>query len=299
MKQGVAILKAWQTQLEVLPVSEFFIRAIYLSMIWTTTKQLGIGDIVWGSDWLHALYTPFANIDRFAMILNEAAVRVYYLWFALPFLTLLLAGLFGKHNALTRLVVWYLYVALHYGNVEISTGGHHLYQQLLFFHILFFKVDASENRHWASARRLLHHLGFYAIWVNIALLYLASAYWKTFGDMWWNGDALLMSISFAEYSFPGLTKVLTHNTWFLMLGSYAVFVYQLMFAVVIWVKPARKPFLLFGLVFHLAIAFIVGLTDFGIFMIASYSIFLSPTEAAAMLKRFSWSRERAMQWSAR
>ncbi|NQV52759.1 MAG: hypothetical protein HQ500_06230 [Flavobacteriales bacterium] len=277
----------WQSKLEILPVSEVFIRAIYLTLIWSTIKLLLIGDVVWGEEWLHVLYTPFGNIDRFAMILNETAVRPYYLWFVVPFLALLIGGLLGLHNFFTRAVVWYLYVALHFGNVEISTGGHHLYQQLLFFHILFFRVSDRAGGIWAATRRLLHHLGFYAIWVNIALLYFASAYWKTFGEMWFSGQAMLMSISFEAYSFPGILALLPSNTWYLLIGTYAVFAYQLLFAIAIWIKPVRKPFLLFGLLFHLSIVFIVGLADFGVFMIASYSIFLAPSDARMLMERLS------------
>jgi len=285
----------WQRHLDMLPVSELFIRAIYLTLIWSTIKLLLIGDVVWGEEWLHVRYTPFGNIDRFAMILNEAVVRPHYLWFALPFLALLIGGVIGRHNVFTRAVVWYLYVALHFGNVEISTGGHHLYQQLLFFHILFFRVNDQEDGMWAAARRMLHHLGFYAIWINIALLYFASAYWKTFGEMWFNGQAMLMSISFEPYSFPGILDLLPSNTWYLLVGTYAVFAYQLLFAVVIWIKPVRKPFLLFGLLFHLSIVFIVGLADFGLFMIASYSIFLAPADARKLMERLSVVRLKRKQ----
>ncbi len=81
----------------------------------------------------------------------------------------------------------------------------------------------------------------------------------------------------------------------LLVGTYAVFAYQLLFAVVIWIKPVRKPFLLFGLLFHLSIVFIVGLADFGLFMIASYSIFLAPADARKLMERLSVVRLKRKQ----
>lgn len=285
MKRLNDILAQWQSELNVASVSELFIRVIYLTLIWSTIKLLFAGDLVWGSDWVHILYNPYEGIDKMAMLLNLESVREHYLWFAVPFLGLLIAGLFGWHNVITRAVVWYLFVVLHFGNVEISSGGHHLYQQMLFFHIVLFKVEEDDESKWASARRLLHHLGHYSIWVQIALLYFISGIWKLRGDLWLGGEAMLMSLSFPQFSLPWIMDSLKENTWYLALGTWMVLAYQLLFAFLIWIRPVRKPLLAFGLIFHLSIVFIVGLADFGLFMIASYSIFLSASDARRVMDR--------------
>ena len=156
---------------------------------------------------------------------------------------------------------------------------------MLFFHIVLFKVREEDSTQWASARRLLHHLGFYAIWIQIAILYFVSGVWKLRGDLWLSGEAMLMSLSFPQFSLPWIRESLTENTWYVALGTWLVLAYQLLFAFLIWIRPVRKSLLAFGLLFHLSIVFIIGLADFGLFMIASYSIFLSSSDARKVLDR--------------
>lgn len=268
------VLVRWQRELTVGFTSQLFVRIVYLIVLWSMLKLLPIGNWVWGDDFFILLSDPFLGPDRFAMLLNVPAVRSYYLLFALPFIALLIAGVAGFHNFFTRIAVWFLFVNLHFGNGAISTGGHHLIQQLLFFHIFLFSVNSSSHGYFASLRRFVHHLSHYAIWAQIAVLYLVSGVWKLKGDLWLDGTAMQMTMSFKEFGFPWIADSIGANNWMLMMLTWMVLGYQLLFAVLIWIRPVRKWLLVFGMLFHLSIIFIVGITDFGLFMIASYSIFI-------------------------
>jgi hypothetical protein len=272
-------IEQWQFELRIQPVSELFIRAMYAVLLWSTIKLSTMGAVIWGSDNIHQLYDPYTNIDRFAMLLNNEAIRPYWWVFAGLFAVLLLLGLFGWHNVFTRAAVAYLFVVLHFGNVEISTGGHHLTQQLLFFHILLFKVDDRAESYWASIRRFLHHVSFYAIWLQIGIMYLVAGYWKLTGTTWMDGTAMLLTLSYKEFGFPWLAASMQENNALLWISNHIVFAYQLLFIVLIWIKSIRPYFLSIGLIFHLSIAFIVGITDFGLLMVASYAIFIAPETA--------------------
>lgn len=285
MKRLKELLIRWQSSLPVAAASELFIRSLYLILLWSTLKLSSIGNLIWGADYLNALYDPYTNFDRFAMLLNNEALKPFWWVIAVPMIILLLFGLLGWHNALSRLVVAYLFVVLHFGNSEISTGGHHLLQQLLYFHVLLFRVPEAADSQWASAKRFLHHLAFYGIWIQICILYLVAGYWKLKGDLWLPGEALLATLSFKEFGFPWIAENLTQNHWTLVVLNHISLWYQVFFCVLIWIKPIRKWLLSMGLLFHLSIAFLVGITDFGLFMVASYAIFIVPSTAEKWLKR--------------
>lgn len=278
-------LSQWQTVVPNASVSELSIRIIYLVLFWSLVKSLNIASIVWGPDSLSLLYNPYTNFDSWAMILNVPAVREYYFLILYPAIGLLLAGMFGFHHFFSRFILWYLYVALQFGNVETSTGGHHLIQQMLFFQIFLFREN--ELKRWPAFRNLVHNLSFYSLWVQLCILYLAAGVYKLLGTYWLDGYAFLLSLSFKEFSMPFIADSLRENNWFFALLNYIVLVYQLVFAALIWVRQIRKPFLLVGLLFHLSIAFVVGLMDFGLFMVAAYAVFIEEGTAKRFLDRLS------------
>ncbi len=280
----------WQNSLTIASASDLFIKIVYLVLIWSTVKLLFIGNVVWGDDYFILLSDPFTGPDRFAMLLNIPEVRSYYLLFALPFLGLIVAGLFGFHNVLTRSVVWFLFINLHFGNGSVSTGGHHLIQQLLFFHIFLFQVNDKKSSYLSSLGRFIHHLAHYSIWLQIAILYLVSGVWKLKGDLWLDGSAMFLTLSFKEFGFPWLANTINENTFFLQLLTWAVLAYQVLFIVLVWIKPIRKWVLLFGAIFHISIIFLIGITDFGLFMIASYSIFINNDLADDILRKLNPKR---------
>lgn len=283
IEKGMRLMIDWQKGVPNGSVSELSIRIIYLVLLWSLVKSLNIAAIVWGPDSLSLLYNPYTNFDRFAMLLNVPEVREYYWAFLYPAIGLLLAGVFGFHHFISRLILWYLFVVLQFGNVETSTGGHHLMQQILFFQIFLFK--ANELKRWQAFRNLVHNLSFYSLWAQLALLYLASGVFKLIGTYWLDGYAFLLSLSFKEFSMPMIADAVTQNNWFFASLNYIVLAYQLLFPGLIWIRRIRKPFLIVGLLFHLSIAFVVGLMDFGLFMVAAYSVFIEEDTAKNLLSR--------------
>jgi hypothetical protein len=73
-----------------------------------------------------------------------------------------------------------------------------------------------------------------------------------------------MPFSYDGYGMPG--RIL----------NYLVIWYQLLFPVLVWIKPIKKWYLLAGIVQHLFIAFVLGLPSFGLIMIVAYAIFYHP-----------------------
>lgn len=277
------ILEQWQAALPRREVSALFLRGLYLVTFLNFLHLLPIADMLWGEDYFIILRDQYeGGIGHFAMLLNHPEWRSLYKLFLYPAMALSFLGIFGISSLLSRIVLWLLFVNLHFGNPEISNGGWHVLHHLLLLSVFLFDVNPASDTKLASAGRLFHNLAFYGICVQIALVYLVAGVHKLLGERWLSGEALAYVLSLPELSRPFVWQMVEGNNLLLRLGTWAALFYQLLFPVLIWMKKVRPWLLLAGLGFHLCIVLVVGVVDFGLIMIVAYLIFLDPQKAQRM-----------------
>jgi len=268
------VLNQWQLELHMAETSALFLRVLNLAGFLLFVWMLPIADQVWGMDYFVIMDSSFEGVKGLAMLLKNDAFRAHYQWFLYPCLLLMAAAVFGFSNMVLRFITWFLFVNLHYANYEVSNGGWHLLHHLFFLSIFLIPVSNQESNQMAALKRLLHHLGFYFIWIQISILYLVAGTHKLLGNAWPDGEALLITLALDEFTLPWIQENLKQNTWFLKLGTWISLGYQISFPLLIWVKRVRPWLLSIGLIFHLSIAFIVGVTDFGLILVCVYAIFI-------------------------
>lgn len=274
MINGLLFLEKWQEEICSPSASSLFVRVLNLVGFLLILWMLPIADQVWGSDHFVIVTQSFEGIGRYAMLLREPFFRDHYWWFIIPFLLITGTSVLGFTNAPLRLITWVLFVNIHYANFEISNGGWHLLHHLFLLSIFLFRVKDDDSSKLASVQRLLHNLGFNFIWIQISILYMTAGFHKLLGTYWLNGEALMLTMSMEEFSLPYIMRLAESNTWYFKLGTWISLFYQISFPFLIWFKKVRPVLLAIGLVFHLSIAFIVGVTDFGLILVGMYSIFV-------------------------
>ncbi len=137
---------------------------------------------------------------------------------------------------------------------------------------LFFK-NRGEFYFLKDFRESLTSAGVRVIQIQVSLIYLFTALEKVRGESWWSGTALWevfnnSQMMVVDLSFiGGFPSVVVFMTWF-------VIVFELFFSFAVWTE-ARNFFLLFGFIFHLLIAFLMGLWFFSFFMLSFYLLFLN------------------------
>jgi uncharacterized membrane protein (DUF485 family) len=82
-----------------------------------------------------------------------------------------------------------------------------------------------------------------------------------------------------EFTHPVIKNNLDGNNLFLSICTFITLGYQLMFPVFIWFKKWRGYFLPIGILFHLGIAFAIGIFNFGIIMIIAYIMYMDDEKA--------------------
>lgn len=188
-------------------------------------------------------------------------------------------GLAKKSNYVTNALLWLLMLNMNNFLYSTLTAGDYLLNQLLFFNI-FFSIKDYRNPTWNDLKNSLHQMAFAGIRIQVCLVYFLAGWFKLTDPAWLSGDALYRIFQIPEYS-NGFLMALPYGVCLVL--TYITIVYQLLFPVLIWLRPLKLYVLAFGIIQHLLIAFAMGLFSFGVIMILCYLLFLKYDRSSAHL----------------
>jgi predicted DCC family thiol-disulfide oxidoreductase YuxK len=126
----------------------------------------------------------------------------------------------------------------------------------------------------APAPTVSANLGMRLIQLHLCLIYGMAALAKLRGDAWWGGFAIWGVLAAGEFrrfdltalaAYPTLLNVMTHTGLFL----------ELLYPVLIWVRPLRPLVLVLVVLLHVGIDLALGLTEFAVAMLAGNLAFVS------------------------
>lgn len=139
---------------------------------------------------------------------------------------------------------------------------------------------------WVSI--LTHNTGVLLIAVQICIVYFIAGSFKMQGEMWTSGTALYYVLRNPEYHLPG-TEYLFYFAFPSIVATYVTVLSQVFFPVLVLFQRTRVAAVLLMMVFHLGIAVMMGLTSFGLIMLACDTIFVSH-HLAALIDRITGRR---------
>jgi len=144
-------------------------------------------------------------------------------------------------------------------------------------------AERRPEREWAA---ILHNFGMIAVIIQFLLIYLISDATKVLGSKWRSGEVMYY-ISYAEiYNLmEPVTAMLRSYPWISVVLSYSVMLFQLLFAVLVFMKKTRPWILIVAVCFHAGIALHFGLLYFSLIMILFDVMFFSDEEWLAWRKR--------------
>ena len=108
---------------------------------------------------------------------------------------------------------------------------------------------------------------------QLAIVYLASFWWKAQGNSWLDGTALFYVLHLREirrFEIPHFF----YDVWMLKLGTWTAMAFELLFPFLVWFRSFRNPILLAGLLFHLSIEYALNVPMFGWDILSAYVLFL-------------------------
>lgn len=285
MQAFTAIIQAfYQTRFE--KQNLWFKRLLYLFLLYKCLHWNYYFDFLFAYD--AVLFPPYSTIGTFKdlafLLLKYPGDALSRAFIFLVFFIAVYGLLFRTHHWLISfgldLLLWFMVLNLHNKMYTGLSGGNILLNQFLLFNCFINKNSPSGNARVNEFRFLFQNFAILFLQIQVMLLYFVSALSKLGYIPWLEGSAIqqiLLIHHFSAIQFPARNIFLS---FLIVLLSYAVLAFQLLFPLLVWWEKGKRYFLLFGILMHLYIAFFMGLPDFAFVMLLGYLYFWPRREMA-------------------
>jgi hypothetical protein len=215
---------------------------------------------------------------------TPGAVRVV---FAITTTAAVLTGV-GLWTRVTSFVLYLGLLSLHHRNLLTNSGADTILVILSFLLAMApsgraYSFDArreARRRGGAAAEAIVSIWPLRLIQLQISVVYFMTALLKARGESWSNGTAIHHVLSNGEvrrFTFGLLENEIAVNV--LTLGALVA---EFALAFLLWSRAARPVVMALGVSLHLGIMLTVNIPVFGELMMASYFVFLTPSEFHAI-----------------
>lgn len=223
-------------------------------------------------------------------LLNVLSVKGFenaHWFFGIAQIICLILSYFDKLQQTLSILIWFFTVNLINRAGIIFTGGEVLVKLLLFL-MIFIQVPKKEYRNEFNrmVRNVLNNVFFIACQIQVVFVYVFSSWFKLIDPNWINGDAIAYVSQIDAYSNSFTEELLKNNEWIGKTATILALVYQSLFPILIWFNKIKPIFLLIGVIFHIVIAFGMGVFSFGMIMIVCYLLFYTPNLILKRIKSF-------------
>ncbi len=262
-------LKSFDHQLQF----SLFKKVLYIFLFVNTLTMLPMIDSVFGQKGIAgSMGFMWNGTSSFLNLLYHPAAynRPYIPWFfvggQLLFLSL---GYFKILPRLSAIAIYFFTANLLFKGAIFFTGG-----EVLVCILLFYMIFMTEKKQLSISENIVNNTVFVALLVQVCILYFFSTFFKLFDENWINGKALSYVSEISYYTTSWFRDTTRFSSGLSAALTYSVLIYQALFPILVWFKKIKIPFLFYGVILHLGIAFGMGIFSFGIIMIICYLLFL-------------------------
>jgi len=188
----------------------------------------------------------------------------------------------GVHYVL----LWSLYMA----NPAFMDGGDALAASAVLFLLLtrcysaFTIVKGDRKGQAGPFASVLNNTGLLLLVIQVTVVYLMAGLYKVQGELWQDGTALYYILNVPEFLLPGITPLIVQSDWLMVIGAYATVLTSVFFPVLVFFRAGRPVAVAAMLMFHMAIAVLMGLTSFALVM-AAYDLLFVNTHVVSLRRR--------------
>lgn len=273
-------------------VISLYRKGLNLYVFVITCLQLGSARDLWSEQALLPIKFYEGNIFLQSLnLLSHAAIAPYYWIFVAALLICCVLSFFVKRQRILSLLIYFCSANLIHRTQVIQNGSADLLLIQLFF-LLLMDENANELKDgkWKSFSITLTNYALMASQLQLIMVYVISVIFKLQGTHWIEGTALHYVLLNPDFSLPSLQKLTPQIPIILWLCSWIVFLFQMAFPVLVWIKKTKIPLLILGIIIHLMIVFVMGITDFGLIMVVMYLLFASDDWSMKQLSNLKLKR---------
>ena len=233
---------------------------------------------------IETLYNPnksliaTENLHQFTLttcvyLLSTDLFKNYYLFFIVLQVVAAFVGLFSFLPRLMTFLVFFTTLNLQNRIYSTLTGGDYLLCLLLFYLSFISDGRKSKNKYVQEITNVSDHTFILLCQLQVLIVYAVSAIYKWQSTEWVQGIALQKILLIDEYSIPVLQNIVCAFPLMFKLFTWMALLYQTLFPVLIFSKKLKNYIIITGIIFHVFIAFAMGLFNFSLVMICCYALF--------------------------
>jgi hypothetical protein len=224
---------------------------------------------------------PTAFIGKLLLLPSLLAIQHDDLTFA-GILIALLVLLFIRPNYISNLILFWIAINLFKIRFPVTNGSDYVLLVLCLYAVGLSYYDFRDRR-IQTVNISLFNLFRLLVCIQVAFIYLISAWDKLLSPVWRSGEAFQF-IGEMDTVVSPLASLVTRYDSVSLLLSWTTIIFELAFVVLIWQKRTRLIIVCVGVIFHLVIWFMLSLPDFALIMIVSYLIFLKDSDLRPRLR---------------
>ncbi len=195
--------------------------------------------------------------------------------------------LFRPANSIVALLIWMIFTSLMNLAWLAGSGGQQMISIILFWLVFLPTMkDGSDRDPGVIAMG-----SFWIMRGQLLIAYLSTALHKFTGTHWMDGTALGIVVTDEAFGPTWIAEVpliATILSWFILL-------FQFTFPIAVWFKKTRVPWMIAGIMFHVATAIWLKIPDMASAFVICYALWLNGDEARAILdqlKRWRWNENK-------
>jgi len=192
-------------------------------------------------------------------------------------ITCLLIILFTRSNYLGNLVFFWLTFNLYVINLPIGDGSDFVLFMLACWSVPIATSPRFQSEGRGVTQKVLYNLAQIFCQLQVIGIYLVSGLDKLSSSTWRSGEAFNYVRHLEVLYNPILPSVFERSGWDIAF-SWSTILFELLFCILVWIRPFRLAMLLIGVIFHLFIWVVLSLPDFALIMIISYLVFLRDSD---------------------
>ncbi|HXX93752.1 MAG TPA: HTTM domain-containing protein, partial [Planctomycetota bacterium] len=224
---------------------------------------------------------------------NDREWHSLFRWIGSPLgVGLALAALFvaaasftvGFHTRISSIALFILVASFHERNPLVLNSGDTVLRTMLFLFMFApagaeFSIDRLRRRtgRGAGSRESPLRVLPWAqrmMQIQIALVYLTTAYAKTRGDLYHNGSAMYYVFGLVDFNVRGVEQLMNYPVLYSAL-TFSMLFFEIAIPFLLWFRSTRPYAVAMGMILHLWIMCFMILPVFGLLMITTYLSFLT------------------------
>lgn len=289
-----SIISSWSSGLEDKEAASWLRKGLYVVVLYNIIfLAFPLRDLLWGE---HSLIAPMSFpelwTNRFIMFLHyEGQGFLYPFFMGLPLIGVVIFWRWKKAR-FASLLVYLGTVILFNRTYTYLTGGNYLLHVLLFY-LIWIDENGGYSGWKGALSNIVSNFGLWACRIQVVIVYLFTGLYKMSGESWPAGEAVYIITHVDEFTLPWFEHSIAEIHWLMVIANYSALIYFFSFPFLVWSKKYKLYLLSFGVIFHLTLAFLIGVFDFSLVMIVSYAAFLD-SESIEKIKALLPSKKRSL-----